>query len=126
MMQEFAVEQAGKLLKRLHAQIDRAAEKGDPDSIHDLRVAIRRFTQCLRIFPEFFPRPKARKTRKRLKGIMNLAAEVRDRDIALELLRAAGPTADQGQRARLEREREKADEALLAEIRRTRKKRLEI
>ena len=124
-MKKYALQQARRLLNRLHVQIGRAAEQGDPDAIHDLRVAIRRFNQCLRVFAQFFPTRKARKIRGRLKGIMDLAAEVRDRDIALELLDASGIRNPQLV-ARLRRDRGRAGDSLLEEIRRVRGKRLEI
>jgi CHAD domain-containing protein len=61
----------------------RATRCARPEAVHDLRVSIRRFSECLRAFQQFFP---ARRIRKRLKRIMDAAAEVRDRDIALESL----------------------------------------
>jgi CHAD domain-containing protein len=125
-MREFVREQTARLLARLKEQIQRASDNGDPDSIHDLRVAIRRFTQCLRIFKQFLPARETRKIRKRLKRIMDLAAEVRDRDVALELLAAAGPAGDPGMAAGLQRGREQAQLALLAEIRRVHRKGLEL
>ena len=125
-MRKFAREQAVRLLDKLREQMTRASDKGDADSIHDLRVAIRRFTQCLRIFKSFLTNGDTRKIRKRLKRIMDRAAEVRDRDVALELLAAAGPIGDPGMAAALRRGRDQAHRALLAEIRRVHRKRLEL
>ena len=53
MMQRYAREQASTLLRRLAFRMNRAAKVRDADSIHDLRVAIRRFEQCLQIFHQF-------------------------------------------------------------------------
>ena len=53
----------------------------DPDAIHDLRVSIRRLTQCFRIF-----HAQAKKMRRRLHKIMEHCGAVRNCDIALELL----------------------------------------
>src|SRR5262245_18030487 len=60
---------------------------GDEDAIHDLRVAIRRFTQCLRIFAQFFGDARVRKIRHGLKQVMDRCGAVRNCDIALEVLK---------------------------------------
>ena len=78
-------------LKRLDAALRLAARHPkDAESIHDLRVAIRRFVQCLKVFQQFFDKPAARKIRRRLGKLMDLCAAVRNRDIALDLLRETG------------------------------------
>ncbi len=56
------------------------------ESIHDLRVAIRRFTQCIRLFESFFRGRAAGNIRKRLKNLLDLCGEVRNHDIAQQLL----------------------------------------
>jgi CHAD domain-containing protein len=113
-IRRYAVEQTANLLGRLVFQIHHAARSRDPESIHDLRVAIRRFNQCLRVFGQFFPARDVKKIRRRLRTILDAAAEVRDRDITLELFAHAGVSgaaplsralADQ----RAERERELRD-----------------
>jgi CHAD domain-containing protein len=85
----FAVSQATRLLERLAFQMNGAVHSPQPDSIHDLRVAVRRFTQVLAACKDCFPAKPARKMRKRLKVIMHLAGEVRDLDIALEFMTAS-------------------------------------
>ena len=65
-------------------------EKGDDDSIHDLRVAIRRFTRCLRTFSAFFPKTAVRKIKTALSAVMDTAGTVRDRDITGDLLKDLG------------------------------------
>jgi len=57
----------------------------DPDAIHDLRVSIRRLTQCFRVF-----HAPAKKMRQRLHKIMQHCVAVRNCDIALELLAECG------------------------------------
>jgi CHAD domain-containing protein len=86
-MREHARYQAGVLLRRLAYQVSRAARRDDAESIHDLRISIRRFAECLRVFDEFFA---AKRIRKRLKRMMDRAAAVRDRDVAIALLAEAG------------------------------------
>jgi len=96
------------LLRRMTFEMSRAAKLRDPDSIHDLRVAIRRFQQCLRAFSQFFPRGESRRIRHRLRKIMKQAAEVRNRDVALEVLKEAGAPSDGKLTVRLAHQRQKA------------------
>ena len=49
-------------------------------------MGIRRFSQAVVLFPECFSEDRAAKIRKRLKGLMRLTSEVRNRDIALTYL----------------------------------------
>lgn len=88
-MRRYAVEQVSALLGRLVFQVHRALRSHDPEVAHDLRVSIRRFNQGTRVFRQFFPVREVKKIRRRLHAIMEAAAEVRDRDIALELCAAA-------------------------------------
>ena len=93
-IQEYARERAALLLRRLAFCMNRAAQLRDPDSIHDLRVSIRRFQQCLVAFQQFFPRGQTKKIRARLHRIMHIAGEIRNRDIVLELFEKSGLPAD--------------------------------
>ena len=83
---KFAREQAGKALDHVAFEIGRGARSRRPDTVHDLRIAIRRFTQTLRAMEPCFSRPKTRKIRRRLKQVMAAAGQVRDCDVALKLL----------------------------------------
>jgi CHAD domain-containing protein len=88
-MRRYAVEQVSALLGRLVFQVHRVLRSHDPEVVHDLRVSIRRFNQGTRVFRQFFPAREVRKIRRRLRSIMDAAAAVRDRDIALELCATA-------------------------------------
>src|ERR1017187_6125566 len=88
-MHDYACLETAILLRRLAYQSNRAARDGDADSIHDLRVAIRRLSRCLRVFAPFFPVGSWKKIRRQLAGLMKATGEVRDRDIALQLLAEA-------------------------------------
>jgi CHAD domain-containing protein len=78
-------------LKKLKEELRRAAhDPEDQKAIHDLRVAIRRFTQCLRTFAQFFDAARTKPMRRRLRRLMDRCGAVRNGDIALEVLRAAG------------------------------------
>jgi len=101
-MGPFARAHASRLRKKLVKQIRHAAKHTDERAIHDLRVAIRRFSQCLEEFHQFFPAGRTKKIRKRLKKLMHLAARTRDRDVALELIGATSP--DLAADLKLERE----------------------
>jgi CHAD domain-containing protein len=83
---EFAVEQAGRFLGELAVQIKRARGSRTAERVHDLRVAVRRFKSVLQALEPCFPGESVRAIRVRLKGIMGAAGDVRDRDIAAELV----------------------------------------
>ena len=117
-MRVFARQQTRTLLRRLANQVNRASQPGDPEAIHDLRVAIRRFSRSLRVFSQFLPGGKARRVRRQLRDVMDLAAAVRDRDIALELLQEARVPARSLLAASLRRERQAAEQKLIAAARR--------
>ena len=114
MMQSYAREQASTLLRRLAFRMNRAAKVRDADSIHDLRVAIRRFQQCLQIFHQYLSGGHKKKIRRRLQKIMELSGEIRNRDIALDLLKQSGFPLRSSLSARLLRERREAQSKLLA------------
>jgi CHAD domain-containing protein len=117
-MRDYARLQTAILLRRLAYQLNRAARNGDAESIHDLRVAIRRLSRCLRVFSPFFPDGSWKKVRHRLAELMEAAGKVRDRDIALQLLAEAGIPARAAVATRLAGERRKVSHELLLEIRR--------
>jgi len=85
-MRKYALQRVGTLLRRLAFRVNRAAKLHDPESTHDLRVAIRRFQQSLEVFQQFLPRGQTKKIRRRLRQIMRLTGAIRNRDIALDLL----------------------------------------
>jgi CHAD domain-containing protein len=109
--------QTAALLGRLALQVDRAAA-GDADSIHDLRVAIRRLSRCLRVFSAFYPGRSWKTLRKQMRVLMGAAGVARDYDIAIELLGEAGLAPGSAILKRLAMERLQAREALALEIHR--------
>ncbi len=114
MMRLYARAQVFTLLRSLEVRMHEAAKLRDVDSIHDLRVAIRRFQQGLQIFRQFVSGGYRKKIRRRLRKIMQLSGEIRNRDIALDLLRQAGLPARSTVPARLLRERKQFQNELLA------------
>ena len=101
-IKDFAVDQMNGLLTRLAFQVHRAAKKPGADEIHDLRVSIRRFSQGLLLFTDFFPKWEVKKIKRTLKRMMQLTSEIRNRDIALEYVNGAN---EASHRRRLEKER---------------------
>jgi CHAD domain-containing protein len=113
LIRDHAAGQTSALLRRLAFQAHGTSRRSDPDSVHDLRVSIRRLAQCLRIFGQFFPRESRKKFQKRLSAVMDLASAVRDRDIALEFLAAARLPSDSALVQVLSQERTRAERALV-------------
>jgi CHAD domain-containing protein len=114
-MREYVRLQTAVLLRRLAYQVSRAAKSGDADSIHDLRVAIRRFSRCLRVFAQFYPDGSWKKIRRRLSELMELAGAVRDVDIAMEFLANAGGS-NRELLSKLKQERRRGQRELLQEV----------
>ena len=83
---DYATDRMNHLLTTLVFQIHRAAKRPGPDEIHDVRVSIRRFSQGIDLFDSFFPKWEVKKISKRLRRMMKLTSEIRNRDIALEYL----------------------------------------
>jgi len=117
-MREFALQQTALLLGRFRVALNRAAREGDPDAIHDVRVAMRRLNRCLRVFAQFYPDNTWKKIRRRIAGLMTAAGAVRDCDIALELVGRAGIVKRNQMVAQLTSRRQKTARELLSEIRR--------
>jgi CHAD domain-containing protein len=70
--------------QRVRVLLDAARRRLDKETVHQLRVSIRRWQAALR----WLGYPK--ESRAALRPLMQLTGEVRNRDIALELARAAG------------------------------------
>ena len=108
---------AEKKLKELEARVETEAGKtlanGHADAIHDLRVSIRRLTQALRALEPMIGKKRVKTARRRLRRWMDEAAEIRNRDIALELLVAAGISADDDLGKKLSSERQAAHDRLV-------------
>jgi CHAD domain-containing protein len=117
-MREYARQQTALLLVRMTLALQRAARDGDADSIHDVRVAMRRLSRCLRVFAQFYPHGAAKKIRRRISALMALAGEARDCDISIELVKGSGVVRRTAMAAQLAGRRVETGRALLLEIRR--------
>ncbi len=115
-LQKYASLEAAERIRRLAFEINRTAKRADEESIHDLRVSTRRLSQCLLVFDELFPRHASKKAHKRMGKIMKSTAEVRNRDIAIGLLKQSGVAGTGEVVETLAKERKEAATALSAEL----------
>ena len=114
----FGAEQTQRQLGRLAFQINRTLKFRDPGAVHDLRVAIRAFTQALRVFEPCFPGKQLRKIRRRLKKIMIPSGEVRNCDVALTLLSKSRRADADNLVTKLRSRRTEFEHVLVSELRR--------
>jgi CHAD domain-containing protein len=77
-------------LKKLQAALREARKHTHADAIHDLRVSIRRLSRALRVFRAWFDAGRVKRIRRRLRKLMERCAAVRNCDVAMEVLQAAG------------------------------------
>ncbi len=117
-IREYAAERTAGLLRRAAFQANRTARLRTVESIHDLRVAIRRLSQGLRLFAPFFPADSARRLRRKLDGVMGLASAVRDLDVAADLLKRGRTAPPSALAARLCAERQVEEGKLLPALKR--------
>jgi CHAD domain-containing protein len=114
-VRDFAIEQMNRLLTTLAFRLHQTAKTPGADQIHDLRVSIRRFSQGLRVFEDFFPKWEVKKIRKLLKRMMRLTSEIRNRDITLAYL---AEVKHGGHHQRLEKERAEYEREFAEMVRR--------
>ena len=115
-MRKLVQSQTAARLKKLDREMRQVARKSkDAEAIHDLRVAIRRLSQALKIFEEWFEPKRVKSIRESLKQLMDRCAAVRNCDIAAEVLRTAGCGSPE-LLAGLEKERRRTREELAGEL----------
>jgi CHAD domain-containing protein len=110
----YAAARASELVRKLGKEVERSRSQGDPDAIHDLRVSVRRLSQCLDVFTDLFPGSSAQKLRKRIRKIRRMAGAVRDRDIAIEAIDKYTLPAVDGYTDRMRQERADAYAGLVS------------
>jgi len=116
-MRDLVKLQTAILLRRFAYEVGHAAKSQNTDAVHDLRIAIRRLDNCLRLFALFYPRHSAKRIRRRLDGLVQLAGAIRDFDVALDLLAKGGMSPRSLLAARLREERRKTSHRLARELR---------
>jgi CHAD domain-containing protein len=114
---EFVTGQSSRLLEKLASQVNTALHSRDADSVHDVRVAVRRFAQAVAVFKPYFHSRQRQKIRRELKEIMGHAGEVRDRDIAIGLLAETKATEAAALETKFRVQRDEAEAVLLAVLR---------
>ena len=88
---KLAVKETRSYLRQFKKRLRHTAKHPeDPEAIHDLRVSIRRLTQCFRIFRGLLEPVPVKKLRRRLRKVMDRCGAVRNCDVALDLLRQSG------------------------------------
>ena len=99
-------------LAKLMEEAERCYETPDPDPVHDLRVAIRRFSLAVRLFQSLLDAKAAKRMRRALSRVMDAAAEVRDLDVGMERLIVEGLPGDHALLEEMRAERRRGELAL--------------
>lgn len=114
---EAPAEQVQRLIERLAFQANHAAKSRGPEAVHDLRVAIRRLDQALRVFGDDLPRKIVKKIRKQLKAVLGAAGTLRNWDIAAKILAKSRQSSAAALLATVHGSRKEAERTLLALLR---------
>jgi CHAD domain-containing protein len=114
---KFAFALTREFLGRLVSQIQRTLRSPGVDEVHDLRVAIRRLDQVLRVFKPQFRGKEAKRVHRELKKHLSLAGDVRDLDIATGLLAKSKLSEAAGLRSKFDGRRNESAQALNARLR---------
>jgi len=115
---KFAAEHAQKLLGRLAFEINRVTKSRDAESVHGLHVSLRRFSQTLHLFRDFFPGEKVHKIDRRVEKIMRSAQELRNLDTTLRLLSKAHRSGSSALRSKLQARRKECERLLVGVLKR--------
>lgn len=89
-MRQYAVHKILALMDDVISAIKHAVEAPDEEAVHKARVAIRRFQQAMRLFREYLKPRGVERIKGRLHAIMQVAGELRNRDIAIALTKDQG------------------------------------
>src|SRR5579864_3434495 len=105
-----AAARVGRLLHALDLQSRGTLKAADPEHVHGLRVAARRFSQALYVFESSIDR--AERIRRELKPLTDAAGGVRDFDIAAKFLAKDDDAGGAKIATKLEQERSRAQSRL--------------
>src|SRR5947207_5172253 len=85
---DFVNLRAVERLRAVEPALQKAADDtGSAKRIHKLRVAGRKAIECLRTFEPFFDPTTVKKTERRLKKLTDACSDLRDLNVALDLLK---------------------------------------
>lgn len=103
-----------------------ARGSGEPENVHQLRVATRRIDAVLRLFAALYPPRRLKKARKQVRRLRQAARQVRDLDVLLDRLQPSDdPDADlSALGAELRLRRDDAMHTLRRALRKGRRRRL--
>jgi CHAD domain-containing protein len=94
-------------------------DAGEPERVHDMRVATRRLRAAMEVFASCFPRKRLRKTLKDVKALADALGARRDCDVEIEFLEWFAAEVEPGERetitamvAGLREEQARANDAL--------------
>ncbi len=112
-MNAFVHKQTQAGLERFGQEIQKAAkDPNDAEVIHDLRVSMRRLSQCIEMFAGFLDATAVGKIRKKIKRLMNRCGAARNCDITLDLLKLAKISEHARSVRDIEKQRREAESAL--------------
>ena len=108
----FMAEQTATRLRKLAYELRHTRQSMDVERVHDLRVAVRRLMETLRVGKGVFPADGVEEVLDDLRKIMKAAGEVRSCDIAADLLQVASVPEDADVFTRLTETRRAAEDKL--------------
>ena len=119
---KFAVKKTRGYLRQFKKHLRHTAKHPeDAEAIHDLRVSIRRLTQCFRTFRGLLEPVQVKKLRRRLRKVMDHCGAVRNCDVALDLLQQSG-IADGASVSKLKEARQHAGKELCRHLKKERRR----
>lgn len=121
-IQSYGRSQVRERLGVLAELIRQSSDGLNEEAVHDIRVAVRRLQQGLEVFASLLPEPAIREVRRRLRRLMQETGRIRDRDIALRFVRAAGLKKGCALWKQLVRERKQARKAFKRRVERWRRR----
>jgi CHAD domain-containing protein len=89
-MEAFAIRSTQELIDAAVFAIHDAQRLHEADAVHRMRVSIRRLQQAMRLFRQYLKRSGVKRVRRKLKRVMAAAGELRNYDIAVELVEKIG------------------------------------
>ena len=118
-MNEFVHKQTLAGLERFEQEVQKSAkDPKDAEAIHDLRVSMRRFSQCIEMFAGFIDPAAVGKVQKKMKRLMNRCGAVRNCDITLDLLKVVKVADDSRSVRAVTKQRDDAEQALTKQLKR--------
>jgi CHAD domain-containing protein len=101
-MHPYAVRKTQELVDSAVFALHDALRRHDAASVHRMRVSIRRLQQVLRVFDQYLSKTGVKHVKKQLKKCLQAAGELRNYDVALEILEKHGSRLPQLKTARTE------------------------